>query len=273
MAPDKIRRFKKEVWKHYRLYGRNLPWRTTTNSYRILVSEIMLQQTQVGRVKEKYRVFLRQFPSFRALAAASPGHVLVAWQGLGYNRRALALKRLADIMVTHHRGRLPKDLEVLRSLPGIGAATAGAISAFAFNQPSVFIETNIRRAYIHYFFPHKRRVRDEAIVSLVRAAVDTKRPREWYYALMDYGSHLGKLPENPNKKSARYRLQSTFKGSRRQLRGKIIAHLVGHRRATLKQLEHSLKKSSEEVESVVKILEQEGFITTKQNNVVQLTES
>ena len=154
LLSQRIHTFQKVIWQYYHNYGRDLPWRRTRNPYRILVSEFMLQQTQVERVIPKYRAFLKQFPNFGALDRASLTEVLKAWQGLGYNRRALMLKKLAARIVEDYEGRLPADPKLLDELPGIGKGTAGAIAAFAFNIPVPFIETNIRRVYLHFFFPH-----------------------------------------------------------------------------------------------------------------------
>jgi A/G-specific adenine glycosylase len=156
------------VLHHWRNHGRHdLPWRHTDNPYHILVSEIMLQQTQVPRVIDRYSEFLRVFPSFRVLATATPAAVLKVWQGLGYNRRALMLLRCARAVVDEHASSLPTDREALESLPGIGPYTAGAIMAFAFDAPVAMIETNIRRVYIHHYFPRRRSVPDADILPLV----------------------------------------------------------------------------------------------------------
>ena len=182
----------------------------------------MLQQTQVSRVMEKFPAFVKRFPSFEALAAASPGEVIAAWQGLGYNRRALNLHRLANEI----DGQLPRDPQELVKLPGIGPSTAGSIAAFAFNAPVVFIETNIRRVFIHHFFSDQAEVHDKEILLLVEATLDQERPREWYYALMDYGSFLAKQLPNPNRRSKHYTVQSRFEGSDRQLRGAMVRALA-----------------------------------------------
>ncbi|MBU6415244.1 A/G-specific adenine glycosylase [Patescibacteria group bacterium] len=222
----KFKEFKAEVWNYYRGHKRDLPWRRTKNPYRILVSEIMLQQTQVSRALIKYPQFIKRFPNFQALATASIKDVLKEWQGLGYNRRALALKRAAEIVVEKHRGELPRDLASLEALPGIGQSTAGAITAFSYGIAEPFIETNIRRAYIHFFFQRKEKVHDKEILKLVTKTIDKKNPREWYWALMDYGAMLGALPKNPNQKSVHYAKQSRFVGSDRELRGKILKLLL-----------------------------------------------
>ena len=146
------KQFQKIIYAHYRTHGRILPWRFEKDPYKIFVSEVMLQQTQVSRVRKKYGAFLKQFPDFRALSVASVSAVLRAWQGLGYNRRALYLKRAAERIVHAHGGKIPREIGELEALPGIGPATARSIRAFAFNEPDIFIETNIRSAYLHFFF-------------------------------------------------------------------------------------------------------------------------
>lgn len=267
-------RFKDIVWNYYRAHGRNtLPWRRTKNPYRILVSEIMLQQTQVDRVIQKYRLFLKKFPSFKALAQAPLRDVLLEWKGLGYNRRGLNLKRLAQIIVTEHAGKLPHNRETLMKLPGIGPYTAGAIMAFVWNTPETFIETNIRTAYIHHFFSKATKQRGDKTVSdaelmpLIEKTLDTKNPREWYYALMDYGSHLKKTVGNISKKSSTYTKQSKFEGSRRQLRALILHEVALHESLTKRQLARKIKENIETVESVVAELANDRFISVHKNNI------
>lgn len=224
---SQIRTFQAQIWAFYRHSGRqNLPWRKTKNPYKILVSEIMLQQTRVSRVLEKYPEFLRIFPDVETLARASLSEVLIVWQGMGYNRRALALKRMAEKIVAEHKGKIPRERNELEELPGVGPYTAGAVCAFAFNEPEIFIETNIRRIYIHHFFPNKMVVSDMEIFPIVKRTLDTNNPREWYWALMDYGSQLPKvIKKNPNVQSKHHTNQSVFRGSLRELRGKIIRTL------------------------------------------------
>ena len=262
-----IGQFKREVQRYYRSHKRDFLWRRTRDPYRILVSEIMLQQTQTGRVETKYPLFLERFPSFRALARATPRDVLTVWQGLGYNRRALALKRASEIVVAKYGGKLPRDPEALQTLPGVGNATAGAVAAFAFNRPESFIETNIRRVFIHYFFKGRKKVSDEKILRLIGGTMDHKNPREWYYALMDHGAMLGKLPENPNKRSARYRIQSRFKGSRRELRGKILKLLVAEKSVSVNAIAKHFSQPLKYVEDVLNELAKEGFVHRKGKKV------
>lgn len=260
-----IKKFQKEIWAYYRAHGRHdMVWRKTTNPYRIAVSEIMLQQTQVARVTEKYGSFIKKFPSFASLARASLSEVLLAWQGLGYNRRALSLKKLAEIVVREYNGKLPHEPEEFAKLPGIGAATAGSIATFAFNYPSVFIETNIRRVFIHFFFPRSKKVSDDTIIRFVAQAVDMKNPREWYFALMDYGTMLaGREKENPNRKSAHYTKQSKFHGSDRQVRGKLVALLVKRKSLTARVAAQQIGEPVERIGKILAQLEKEEFVQYK----------
>jgi A/G-specific adenine glycosylase len=182
--------FRRLICDHFRRHGRDLAWRRTRDPYRIFVSEIMLQQTQVPRVEARYPEFIAAFPDFGSLAAAPLRDVLAVWQGMGYNRRARALKESAERVVREFGGRLPEDESVLATFPGIGPATAASIAAFAFNHPVVFIETNIRRVFIHCFFADAEGVRDRDIIALVQRTLLPDHSREWYWALMDYGSMI-----------------------------------------------------------------------------------
>jgi len=208
-------------------YGREFHWRTyADNPYYVLVSEIMLQQTQTHRVAPKYLAFIQRFPDFSSLAEAPLSDVLALWQGLGYNRRARALQECAVVVTEQYDGELPSEEQTLRSLPGIGSYTTGALLAFAFKKPAVFIETNIRSVFLHHFFPERQGVHDKEILPLVAATLDTEDPRRWYYALMDYGVALKAKGLGHNGKSAHYKRQSRFEGSKRQVRGAIVRSLV-----------------------------------------------
>jgi A/G-specific adenine glycosylase len=220
----------------------------------------MLQQTQVERVLNKYGAFIAAFPDFSILAGAPLKDVLEIWQGLGYNRRALALKECASIVVNDFGGTLPSSRDTLLTFPGIGKATASAICAFAFDQPTILIETNIRRVFIHSFFHDRTDVNDAEIIPLVKDTLDDSQPREWYYALMDYGAMLGAKGENPNRRSAHYKKQSPFQGSSRQLRGAILRTLTAGRSLSQRQLTRELEQTSKKVRAVLLELEREGFI-------------
>jgi A/G-specific adenine glycosylase len=213
-----------------RLY-RDFPWRRTTDPYAVLVSEVMLQQTQVTRVVRHYETWLDEFPTVDALAAAPLEAVLVTWQGLGYNRRAIALKRAAEEIAGRLGGVVPDDEAALRALPGIGAATAAGVLAFAFGRPSTYLETNVRAVFLHELFADADGVPDSALVPLVAAAVEEAarqaiEPRDWYYALLDYGAHLKRTYPNPSRRSAHHARQSRFEGSRRQKRAWLLRAVV-----------------------------------------------
>ncbi len=221
-----IAKFRETIRAHFREKGRSFAWRDTRDPYKILVSEFMLQQTQTERVAKKYGPFLERFPSFESLAGARLSEVYELWKGLGYNRRAKALRDTAVRVVEEHGGRLPEEPSLLETFPGIGPYTASAICAFAFDKPLVFLETNIRRVFIHYYFADETGVHDRRLRPLIEATLDRDDPRSWYYALMDYGADLkGRVP-NPNARSAHYTRQSAFENSNRQIRGRILALLA-----------------------------------------------
>lgn len=251
------------VNEYYQLYGRHdLPWRLPEpdghfEAYRVLVSEIMLQQTQVRRVVPKYDAFIQRFPTAGSLARASLGDVLVAWQGLGYNRRAKFLWQAAQRIVTELSGRLPDNQAVLEMLPGVGANTAGAIRAYAFNVPTVFIETNIRTVFIYHFFQGRVAVHDTAIRELVRATLNEHAPRTWYWSLMDYGAHLKETSGNASRASKSYTIQTKFEGSLRQIRGRILKLLA---RAPIQEAELLIALDDMRSEDVLRTLLAEGLI-------------
>jgi len=259
--PPTITEFQNLVLDNYRNHGRKLAWRETTDPYCILVSEIMLQQTQVERVAVKYPEFMAAFPDFTALAGAYLTDLLAAWQGLGYNRRAIALQKTARQVMEEFGGDLPADVEILATFPGIGRATASSICAFAFNLPVVFIETNIRRVFIHFFFQDKENVTDTEILPIAREALYRKDPRAWYNALMDLGTDLKKTVENPNRRSRHYTKQSAFEGSDRKIRGEILRLLLAEKRMTQKGINGRFSEDPLRIIRITTALENEGFIT------------
>ena len=264
-----IQEFQKTILSWYHENRRSFPWRETTDPYRILVSEIMLQQTQTDRVLPKYTAFLEAFPTARSLAEAPLADVLEKWSGLGYNRRARFLQQACQAVVNENGGVFPHIPAELEKLPGIGPYTARAVACFAFSvsYPEAvepFIETNIRSVFIFFFFnenspllqqdaengPETRvsgddgiipvkadeRVSDAQILRLVADSMPSAEEcsaREWFYALMDYGAMLKKKTVNPNRKSAAYTKQSRFQGSVRQARGVILRQLVKNKECAL----------------------------------------
>ena len=260
-----IRKFRTIVYRFYSENARDaLPWRHTHDPYHILVSEIMLQQTQIERVLHKYPLFITTFPDIRSLARARLHSLYTVWQGLGYNRRALALNEIARTIVKPpYCGTLPSDMDALMDLPSVGQSTAGAVAAFAFHQPVVFIETNIRRVFIHFFFRDQERVTDRDIIPLIERTLDRKDPRTWYYALMDYGSAMRNLKENPNRKSAHYKKQSPFAGSIRQIRGAILRLISKQQIVPVRELAGQLNTSYDELRGIIDQLCEEGFIKRK----------
>lgn len=236
-----------------------MPWRQTPTPYFVLVSEMMLQQTQVPRVMTKFAQFVQRFPDFKTLAAAPLSEVLATWSGLGYNRRAKYLWQSAKKVVGEHGGQLPKTLGQLTSLPGIGPNTAGAIMAYVYNQPVVFIETNIRTVFIHHFFAESaEKVSDKQIADLVTQTLDTANPREWYWALMDYGTHLKATVGGRLQHVQAYRPQSRFTGSRRQVRGQVLRALIATPSITTNQLTSAV--TDERLPEVLSALAKEGLV-------------
>jgi A/G-specific adenine glycosylase len=254
------RDFVKTVWKYYKLQGRHdHPWRKTHDPYRILVSEMMLQQTQVARVLPKYTAFLRKFGTVQKLSKASLGDVLREWQGLGYNRRAKMLHLCAQKLVSEYKGKFPKTHEELMKLPGIGHYTAGAVMAFAYTEAVPIIETNIRTAYIHHFFADDVDIPDTKLFEYIERTLDQKNPKDWYYALMDYGMFLKKSEGNLNNRSKHYTKQSTFKNSDRQIRGAILK-LISEKSHTRAQLLKKLPFEQDRIDVQVLKLIEEGLI-------------
>ena len=280
--PTTIASFYKVVMEYYHDNARSdLPWRHAEpdgsyNPYKILVSELMLQQTQVTRVVSKYIAFIAEFPDVQRLANAELADVLRAWQGLGYNRRAkylwMAAKQIAN-------EGWPDDLT---SLPGVGVNTAGAIRAYAFNEPVVFIETNIRTVYIHHFAPDQQNVPDDFIRGLLKRTIQLvgeeakEQPgqksrllpgalsktkglsqyRVFYWALMDYGTYLKTKVRNVSQ-SRHYRRQTAFKGSKRQLRG-LVVRLLAKQALSLSSLQ--AEANDDRLGTVLLELEHEGLV-------------
>ena len=216
--------FVNELWRYYNENARMLPWRLsepdgTYNPYKILVSEFMLQQTQVGRVIPKFTTFLERFPSFESLASAQLSEVVALWSGLGYNRRAKYLHEAAKQIASRE---FPVTIDALRELKGVGYNTAAAVLTYTYNQPHKYIETNIRTVYLHYFFCDKNNVSDAELTPFIDRTLDRKNPREFMWAIMDLGTFLKSNGVRNISNSKHYTKQSKFEGSLRQMRGEIL---------------------------------------------------
>ncbi len=277
ITKNTLSKFHTTVMDYYTQHARHdLPWRKNTSAYYVIVSEIMLQQTQVERVIPFFKNWIQLFPNFKQLATASQIDVLRAWKGLGYNSRALRLQKLAQVVTSEYAGKIPKDKKLLEKLPGIGPYTAGAVMAFVYDTPVVMIETNIRRVFLHHFFNTEKEsisknIHDRDILSLIEKTLPEKNIQEWYWALMDYGSFLGRELKhhgkkyNPNTNSRHYTKQSVFKGSDRQIRGQILEILLQSKteKISLSKLCKELKDLSgdfERIEIIVDSLEKENFL-------------
>lgn len=266
-----IETFQAKIYDYYHKNKRDFEWRTDITPYKIVVSEIMLQQTQTSRVIHKFKQWMQKFPDFESLAQASTQQVLSCWQGLGYNRRGLALHEFAKRIVIEFNGAVPDDSETLQSFKGIGPNTAGSICAFAFNKPVTFIETNIRTVFIYEFFKDQKNIHDKQLLPLIEQAVDQNNAREWYYALMDYGVYLKKVLKVCNAASKHYAKQSNFIGSRRQVRGVVVKILSRVGSISYDELSEllllELPENQHDIDKILDDLQKEGFLSSKQSQI------
>ena len=249
-----------EILAYYKVSGRHtLVWRKNITAYRILVSEIMLQQTQVERVIPKFEMWMKRFPTLTKLRESQLEEVLILWQGLGYQRRAKALLTIAK-----EHTKLPKDFDELLKLSGVGTYTASAISAFAYDRFShPVLETNIRTVLIEYFHQGELEVHDGMLYDdLARLEtykeVKDSGARVWYYALMDFGAHLKRQKISHNKKSAHYVKQTPYKGSLRELRAKTL-FAITHKKDL---------PQDERITTVLSTLVREEYIVSKGSTYV-----
>jgi A/G-specific adenine glycosylase len=261
VSPKEIKAFKEAVYANYKKAKRTFPWRTHTGAWGILVSEFMLQQTQTERVVTCWNKWMEKWPSPRLLHKAPIEEALLVWGNLGYNRRCFFLKDCARRITREYDGEVPDRPKDLEELPGIGPYTARAVPCFAYNIPTVFIETNIRAAVLHFFFKDRDKVKDKELLPILEAALDQEDPRTWYWALMDYGAALKKLTPNPNRRSAHYSRQSPFEGSFRQLRGAVVRTLVREGPAGKEELlRRSGIESGEDLYQVLTALEKDQIV-------------
>lgn len=256
---------------------RDFSWRKTSEPYEILLSEIMLQQTQVARVERYFERWLEVFPSVDALAAASTADVLEEWQGLGYNRRALMLKRLADKVSLEMGGVFPLTEKELVELPGVGPATAAGVMAFAYDKRADYLETNVRTVFLHEFWPKEEGVHDREIKEVLRAVNDMveKRgvsARVWNYALLDYGVWLKKEFPNPSRRSKHHTRQSKFEGSNRQKRAQLLREILANPGATKRELAKAQEIEPDVAHDVLEQLIAEGFVVCDENGCFEVSD-
>ena len=258
-----VKSFRKKLYDHFDRDGRELPWRDVVDMpdpWKVVVSEIMLQQTQVDRVVVKYHQFFEAFPTMQALANARVDELLPVWKGLGYNRRALNLQRTAQALIEQHGGEVPEDPELLMALPGIGPATCRSICVYAYNQPELFIETNVRAVYIHHFFEDRVGVHDDELLPYLEQTIDTQAPAKFYSALMDYGTQLKKRIPGIGRRSKHYTRQSTFEGSNRQLRSRMLSAVLAAPKIGAERMARELGADQTQVETNLIALCKEGFL-------------
>ena len=260
---ESIARFRRKIWRFYKEHRRDLPFRRTVDPYCITVSEIMLQQTQVDRVVPKYEAWIKRWPDWQSLANASVQQLHQMWSGLGYNRRAVFLGRMARAVVEDHDGRLPDSPELLRKLPGIGPYTSHAILIFAFNAPLVTIDTNIRRVILHEF-DLPATLSDGDLHEIARQLLPRGKSRDWHYALMDYSALV--LPKQLKCIPPKTR-QTRFEGSLRQIRGEIIRRLTSRRSVTVSEVAEALNRAEQDVFQAAEAMAREGLVTVHRGRI------
>lgn len=266
---EDIYRFRKKIFTWWAGHKRDLPWRKTDDPYRILVSEIMLQQTQVARVIPKYHEFLRKYPTVSDLAKATSADVLRIWKGLGYNRRALNLKKTAAMIMSSYDGKIPENEAELLKLPGMGIYTTRALLVFAFRNDTYCVDTNIRKI-IEYTYFHGQRQKEPVIADIASQLLPKGRSWDWHQALMDYGAM--KLPKVKNRQPGKP-LTKQFIGSSRYFRGRVVDFL---REATATEdIIHRIVfrtngKSLSYTRHILTGLERHGLITRSLDGIISL---
>ncbi len=261
----------------FKKHGRDLPWRNTRDPYEIFISEMMLQQTQVGRVLGKYKSFLEEFPTVKSLASAPLRSVLKAWSGLGYNRRAKYINECAKIICVDYGGKFPTSFDKLLTLPGIGRSTAAAIMAFAFHAPEPMIDTNIRRVFCRIFFPEKI-PSDSIIYDFAKGMMPKKNPHIWNWAMLDIGALYckarghredcplqklhGKVKDFIYKKP-----QAKFKDSKRYYRGQILKALANTLVGLVLEDLEKILGNKQGLEEIVGDLCSEGLVMQERGKV------
>ena len=253
--------FREKIFNFYSQNQRVFPWRETTDRYAVMISEIMLQQTQAERVVPRFEAWLKSFPGISHLAAAPLREVLALWSGLGYNSRALRLHRSASIIMDCYDGVVPSQPELLKKLPGIGAYTSRSIPVFADNLDVAAVDTNIRRIIIHEFT-----LPEDISATKLQEVADTLLPlgqsRQWHNALMDYGALMLTSKKSGIRPLTR---QSKFQGSKRWYRGQLIKQLVQSEELFLEEIQEKYADCPWELEEIIHELIQEGLIEHRES--------
>jgi A/G-specific adenine glycosylase len=267
-----IKIFQQKILDWYAENQRDLPWRKTRDPYHILVSEVMLQQTQVSRVIPKYNAWFEKFSTVKDLAEASVSDVLLMWSGLGYNRRALHLKKTAEILVKEYDCLFPQDEKILKKFPGIGDYTARALLCFAFDRQVAVVDTNVRKVILTEFLKlyHSETVclmTNNEIQIIANQLLPEGKASIWNQALMDYSSAVLREQKIPIPK------QSKFLGSHRYYRGQVLKILLQKKNVLIEDLGFLIKKDythadCEWLDGLVLELQKEGFVDMRDGTVM-----
>ncbi|MFP4523800.1 MAG: Fe-S cluster assembly protein HesB [Candidatus Woesearchaeota archaeon] len=253
---DKVKALQQKILDFYKQRGRSLPWRDTTDRYKVLVSEIMLQQTQVDRVTQKYEAWMKRYPTVKALAEAPLSEVLKLWSGLGYNNRAKRLHDAAKKVMEEHDGEIPDEEEDLKQLPGIGPYTARSVLIFADNRDLATVDTNIRRILIHELGLSETTT-DKELFKQAEKLLPKGRSRDWHNALMDYGA----LELTSRKSGIRPKTrQSKFEGSRRQVRSTLLKHALEKGSINGREAKKHFPDTEHDPREVLEELREEGLV-------------
>ncbi|EKE40297.1 hypothetical protein ENUP19_0304G0045 [Entamoeba nuttalli] len=255
--PLKIKQMHEKILKFYEKEGRKLPWRETTDKYKILVSEVMLQQTQVTRVIEKYKSWLIRFPTIQDLAKANLADVLEEWNGLGFNSRGKRLRDLAIEVCERYNGIIPSSVDKLLNLPGIGPYTANAVLIFSENQDIATVDANIRRILIHELSLDEK-TPENILFAYANKCLPLGRSRDWHNALMDYGALVATGKKTGITAKSK---QSKFEGSRRSYRAELLRRIRKNNGSlSIENCEEVIKGTKYTLEEIIEGLEKDGIV-------------
>jgi len=258
ITDEEITQFQSNVLSFYKTHRRDLPWRKTTDPYKILISELMLQQTQVSRVIKYYEKWIKRWPTIDSLVHASRRDVLKAWMGLGYNTRGINLHRAAQKIVNDYDGDMLEAMKNHEEIPGVGKYTSRAVQIFATNVNLVTVDTNIRRIFIHEFHLFED-VSDRELWLLAERCLPKGLSRVWHNALMDYGALFLTAQKTRVKSKTK---QSRFEGSDRQIRAQILRQLL-ERSLSLSDLQKILEVEQNRLQQILGKMVQGNLIAAK----------